>query len=82
MDVANVLVVIIGFSSVKIDNKEIYFYEKITEDPIKIKVKKINPYLVEADNLLLKKRSTQISKYPPMIFGSMPNDGGNLFIFR
>ena len=55
MDVANVLVVIIGFSSVKIDNKEIYFYEKITEDPIKIKVKKINPYLVEADNLLLKK---------------------------
>tara|TARA_A100001037_G_C15135787_1_gene631057 strand:+ start:169 stop:2916 length:2748 start_codon:yes stop_codon:yes gene_type:complete len=78
MDVANVLVVIIGFSSVKIDNKEIYFYEKITEDPIRIKVKKINPYLVEADNLLLKKRSTQISKYPPMIFGSMPNDGGNL----
>ena len=40
----------------------------------------ISPYLVEAPTVFIERRSTPICESPPMIFGSMPNDGGNLII--
>ena len=78
MHVANVFVVIIGFSIKDIKEKFLYDYEKVTSDPVKIEVDRINPYLIPAADFLIKKRSYQISNYPEMNFGSMPNDGGNL----
>lgn len=80
MDVANVLVVIIGFSNEEVKNKELFIYEDIRKDPIQIKVKNINPYLIEAPDIIVKKRSKQITSCPPMVFGSMPNEGGNLLL--
>lgn len=80
LEIANVAVVIIGFSKFNVTKKELFIYENISDDPIKIDAKNINPYLVNAENILLKKRNTQISDYPKMIFGSMPNDNGNLLI--
>ncbi|WP_088322759.1 class I SAM-dependent DNA methyltransferase [Polaribacter tangerinus] len=46
----------------------------------KQEVKRINAYLVEGDNIYITKRSKPLSKLPPMVFGSMPNDGGNLIL--
>jgi hypothetical protein len=80
LSIANVAVVIIGFSKFNVRKKELFVYEKISDDPIKIEVKNINPYLVEGENVVLKKRSSQINNYPKMIFGSMPNDNGKLLI--
>ena len=80
LEIANVAVVIVGFSKFKIKKKELFIYEKINDDPIKIDVKNINPYLIEGQNIILKKRNTQISNCPKMIFGSMPNDNGNLLV--
>lgn len=45
------------------------------------KVKHINSYLLEADDVFIEKRSKPLCiEIPKMIFGSMPNDGGNLII--
>ena len=78
MHVANVFVVIIGFSVKEINDKYLFDYEKVTSDPVRIEVKRINPYLIPAADFLIKKRNYQISNFPEMTFGSMPNDGGNL----
>lgn len=42
------------------------------------KVKKINGYLLETDNVFLKNRATPLCDVPKMRFGSMPNDNGLL----
>ena len=43
-------------------------------------VKHISPYLIEFDDLVVEKRSTPISKVPPIDFGSMANDNGSLLL--
>ncbi len=43
-------------------------------------VANINPYLIEAETCFIEDRKKPICKVPPMVFGSMPNDGGNLFL--
>jgi len=73
---AAVHVVIIGFGNFDPSNKSIFEYENIKGEPHELKVKNINPYLLEGkDNFVLKRR-TPICKVPEMIKGSMPNDGG------
>lgn len=42
--------------------------------------KNIGPYLVDSSNDVVKKINKPISKFPPIYFGSMPNDGGNLLL--
>ena len=44
------------------------------------KVDEINPYLVDAPNIMIKSLSNPLSNVSKMIFGSMANDGGNLFL--
>ncbi len=41
-------------------------------------VKNINPYLIEANNILVKSRRTPISDLPKLRFGNMANDKGGL----
>jgi hypothetical protein len=73
---AAVHVVIIGFGNFDTSNKSIFEYENIKGEPHELKVKNINPYLLEGkDNFVLKRR-TPLCKVPEMIKGSMPNDGG------
>jgi hypothetical protein len=43
-------------------------------------VKQINAYLVDAPLLFIQKRNKPLCKVSEMVFGSMPNDGGNLFL--
>ncbi|HUZ57639.1 MAG TPA: type IIL restriction-modification enzyme MmeI [Hanamia sp.] len=45
-----------------------------------MKVKNINPYLVDAKDILINKKSNPISRVPKMNFGNMPLDGGHLLL--
>jgi hypothetical protein len=40
----------------------------------------INPYLIEAPTVFIERRTKPLCDAPEMVFGSMPNDGGNLII--
>lgn len=77
---AAVYVIIIGFSIFDLKKKFIFEYESPTSDPHELKVKNINPYLVEGDDLTVSSRRTSICDVPEIKFGSMPNDGGNLLL--
>ena len=74
---AAVHVVIVGFANYDTNNKRIFEYEDVKSEPHEIKVKNINPYLIEGKDFLLFSRTTPICKVPEISFGSMPNDGGN-----
>ena len=54
--------------------KQIYDGDKV------IPAKQINGYLMDAPNVIIESRSTPICDVPPMNFGNMPRDGGNLII--
>ena len=71
---AGVTVIIVGLRNSS--NREKYIYI----ENHKKKANNINPYLVDADNIIVFKRSKPISILPEMNFGSMPNDGGNLLL--
>lgn len=45
-----------------------------------IEVKRINPYLVDAPDIVLSNRRAPICPVPEIVFGNMPNDGGNLLL--
>lgn len=46
----------------------------------KKQVKNINPYLMNADNIIVVDRKNPLSNFPEMKFGNMPNDGGGLIL--
>ena len=77
---AAVFCVIIGFANIDTNNKLIYQYEDIKGEPHEISAKNINPYLVDAKNVLIVKQSNPICSVPKMSFGNMPLDGGNLLL--
>lgn len=69
---------IIGFALHDTNHKTIYDYPDINAEPHALAAANINPYLIDALDVLLVNRSTPISNVPPMKFGSMPRDGGHL----
>ena len=77
---AAVYCVIIGFSDIEVTEKFIYDYETPKSEPHLIKAKNINPYLIDAADLVMESRTKPICRVPEMIFGSKPTDNGN-FIF-
>jgi type I restriction-modification system DNA methylase subunit len=79
--VAGVHCVVIGFGTENLKDKLLFEYDDIKGNPKCTKVKNINPYLVAGKDFILSKRRTPICDFaPPMVFGSMPNDGGNLLL--
>jgi hypothetical protein len=74
--------VIIGFALHDADDKRLFHYETLQSEPHEIKAKNINPYLVDAPDTFVEKRRTPIQNVPPLAFGNMPNDGGNLLFTR
>jgi hypothetical protein len=77
---AHVHCVIIGFGSADIPAKRIFDYESDPENPSEVIVSNINPYLVQGGDIVLTKRSSPACAVPEIVFGSMPNDGGNLLL--
>ncbi len=75
---AAVYCIIVGFANFDTNDKRIYEYQDLKGEPHEIKVKMINPYLIEANDNFIYSRSTPICNVPKIVFGSMPNDGGNL----
>ncbi len=78
--VAAVHCVIIGFGKTAHPAPQIFDYHDIAGEPQKTSAKHINPYLVDAPDVLISSRRTAICDVPPIVFGSMPNDEGNLLL--
>ena len=72
--------VIIGFALHDAAEKRIFDYETPQAEAHEIKAKGINPYLVDAANAVLANRRSPVSEGLPIVFGSMPNDGGYLLL--
>lgn len=73
---AHVHCIIIGFGLK--DRKNKYLFDKRNKGK---RVKNINGYLVDGPNVFITSRSTTLDKKTPeILFGSMPNDGGNLIL--
>ena len=72
--------VIIGFGAFDVEKKTIYEYEDIRGEAHAVTVRNINPYLVGAPDVNISNRRQPISRVPEIVFGNMPNDGGNLLM--
>ncbi|MDO9012074.1 MAG: class I SAM-dependent DNA methyltransferase [Gallionella sp.] len=72
--------VIIGFAPFDVSDKCIWDYEKPDSDAQEIKVGNINPYLIDALDVLLEKRGKPICIIVEMSKGSQPTDGGYLLL--
>jgi hypothetical protein len=77
---AAVYCVIVGFANSDTNNKRLFEYEDIRGEAHELKVKNINPYLVDAKNVFISKRRKPICNVHEISFGSMPNDGGNFLL--
>lgn len=75
---AGVYCVIVGFSNSDNKKKYLFEYETPNSEPREKEVKNINAYLIDADNIFLENRNNPICNVPEIVFGNMPNDGGNL----
>ncbi|MGH6663195.1 MAG: type IIL restriction-modification enzyme MmeI, partial [Rhodospirillales bacterium] len=60
--------------------RRLFDYAAPTAQPHEREVANINAYLLDAPDVLVMPRSTPLADVPPMVFGSMPNDGGNLLL--
>lgn len=78
--VAAVYCVIVGFACVDTPRKYLYEYEMIKSEPKEKEVEHINAYLVATEDVFVENRSKPLCDVPNIVFGNMPNDGGN-FLF-
>lgn len=77
---AHVHVVIIGFAQTEPTNRQIHDYENGAEHGVFAAARNINPYLIDAGDILLQSRRKPICGVPHARFGNMPNDDGNLLL--
>jgi hypothetical protein len=78
--VAAVHCVIIGFGTDDLPGKVIFYYPGIKGHPLAVVANNINPYLVDAADVVLSKRSSPICAVSAMVNGSKPTDGGHLLL--
>lgn len=72
--------VIIGFVLHDATEKRVFDYETLRAEPHEIIAKNINPYLVDAFDIVVFPRTKPLSPVPEMVNGSKPTDGGNLLL--
>lgn len=72
--------VIIGFALCDQQTKILFDYEDVFSEPQAIHASNINPYLVDAEDLLLGNRKSPICDVPPLRYGNMPRDDGGLLL--
>lgn len=77
---AGVYCIIIGFGTEDVNDKYLFEYRDIKGEPIKTKVKNINPYLLEAKDIVITNRTKPICNVPPMMYGSKIVDDGHLLM--
>ena len=76
---AHVHCVIVGFSTGEAGVSPVKQYT-IYENERAINVNRINPYLVNADNIWIESRKEPLCDVPDMVYGNKPTDGGFLFV--
>jgi len=69
--------VIVGFGLDERPDTTLYEYEDIKGEPLAVPAKNINPYLVDAPDVVLARRSTPICDVPAIGIGNKPIDGGH-----
>jgi type I restriction-modification system DNA methylase subunit len=74
---ATVHCVIVGFGLQDLSHKTIYEYEDIKGTPLAVPAKNINPYLVDAPDVVLPRRNNPICDVPEIGIGNKPIDDGN-----
>ncbi|MBK1694479.1 SAM-dependent methyltransferase [Chromatium weissei] len=74
--------VIVGFALHDSENKQLFEESNGNIESIARQVDNINPYLIAAPDVVLMKRSKPLFNAPPIMFGSMPNDGGFLLLSK
>ena len=72
--------VIVGFGVDKPKTVPLADYETVKSEPIVVDASNINPYLVDAPDVVIDKRRTPLCAVPEIVFGSMPNDGVHLLL--
>jgi hypothetical protein len=72
--------VIIGFSLAAQTDKWIFEYETLRSEPHQVRAVNINPYLVDAGDLLVTKRAKPLCPVAVMRYGNKPTDDGNLIL--
>ncbi len=77
---AAVYCVIIGFANFNTEEKLIFDYENIKGEAHEIRAKNINPYLVDAKDILIERRTNPICDVPQIFKGNQPTDGGYLIL--
>jgi hypothetical protein len=76
--VAAVHCVIVGFGLKEPSNYRIFNYEDIKGEAVEILATQINPYLVDAPNVVLSRRNFPLSNTLPILEGITPLDNGLL----
>ena len=69
--------VIVGFGFGDVAEKTLYEYEDIKGEPHALHAVNINPYLVDAPDVVLENRRTPICPVPAIGIGNKPIDGGH-----
>jgi hypothetical protein len=69
--------VIVGFGMQDVAEKTIFEYEDIKGEAHAVRASNINPYLVDAPDLVLPRRSRPLCDVPQIGIGSQPIDDGN-----
>ena len=78
---AGVIVIVVGISNTGIGQKRLYSLD--SDGTVLEKVcSNINPYLVDAPNLVVEGKREPRKDSAPMLFGNMPRDGGHLIVSR
>ena len=78
---AQVFCVIIGFQyDGRNETKRLFDYETPQSEAYEVLVKNINPYLVDAPDIVIPSRNKPLCNVPEIKFGNQPNDGGYLLL--
>lgn len=72
--------VIVGFGLQDVAEKTIFEYEDIRGEAHAVRASNINPYLVDAPDLVAQSRMSPLCAAPSIVNGSIPADGGNLIL--
>lgn len=77
---AAVHVVIVGFANFDTEGKRIFDYPNIKGEPVEIAVNNINPYLIDAPNIVVDNRTKPLCNVSEVVYGNKPVDGGFLLL--